>query len=65
MQKILNTNEDEKYFRNIANKPIRFLNEDSDDESSSDESSDETNSKTLWIERYRQQKLNNLNKAVK
>jgi len=67
MQNILNTNDDEKYFRNIANKPIKFLNEDSDDESSSDSSddSDETNSKTLWIERYRQQKMKNLNKIVK
>ncbi len=67
MQNILNTNDDEKYFRNIANKPIKFLNEDSDDESSSDSSddSDEKNSKTLWIERYRQQKMKNLNKIVK
>lgn len=65
MQNILNTNDDEKYFRNMANKPIKFLNEDSDNDSSSsdndesDDDSNEQNSKILWIERYRQQKMKN------
>ena len=78
MKSILSTNDDEKYFRNIANQPLRFLNDSELNESSSSSSSEEDKdededeveeedekdkSKTkssLWIERYRAQKMKSL-----
>ncbi len=74
MESILSTNDDEKYFRNIANQPLRFLNDSELNESSSSSSSSSSSeedeqeeekdkSKTkssLWIERYRAQKMKSL-----
>jgi hypothetical protein len=75
MKSILSTNDDEKYFRNIANQPLRFLNdselnessssssEEDKDEDEGEEEDEKDKSKTkssLWIERYRAQKMKSL-----
>lgn len=60
MQNILDSNDDEKYFRNKSKEPIKFLNDSELSSSSSDSDSDDDRS-ILWIERYRRQKMNNLN----
>lgn len=59
MQRILNTKDDEKFFRNRSKGPLKFINDSDLSSSSSDSESDDAyDSKSLWIERYRRQKMN-------